>query len=134
MAVASAIRSNRNVVYRCSYHAVFCPKYRRRVLVGPVEQRLRELIPELVAQKRGELNAYEVMADHVHLLLGVAPQFGVHRLVKHVKGVTSRRLREEFPALRSRLPSLWTNSYFAAITGGATLDVVKRYVEEQRGR
>jgi len=132
--VPTAIRSNRNVVYRCSYHVVFCPKYRRRVLVGGVEARLKELIPQLVAEKRGELDAYEVLPDHVHLLVGVDPQFGVHRLIKHVKGVTSRRLREEFPALRSRLPSLWTNSYFVATTGGATLDVVKRYVEQQKGR
>ena len=130
----TAIRSNRNVVYRCSYHVVFCPKYRRRVLVGPVERRLKELIPALVAEKRGELEAFEVLADHVHLLIDVDPPFGVQRLVKHVKGVTSRCVREEFPRLRCGLPSLWNNSYFVATTGAATLDVVKRYVEEQKGR
>lgn len=125
---ASAIRSNRNLVYRCSYHVVFCPEYRRTVLVGGVEARLRELIPELVCEKRGEFDAFEILADRVRLLVGVGPQFGIHRLVKHVKGVSSRVLRREFP----RLPSLWRNSYLVATTGGATLDVVKRYVEQQK--
>jgi REP-associated tyrosine transposase len=130
--VSLAIRSNRNVLHRCSYHVVFCPKYRRKVLVGQVETRLKQLIPELVAAKRGELGAFEVMPDHVHLLVGVDPQFGIHRLIKHVKGVSSRILRSGVPGLRSRLPFLWTNSYFVATTGGATLDVVKRYVEQQK--
>lgn len=62
------------------------------------------------------------------------PQFGIHKLVKAVKGRTSRLLREEFPALRSKLPTLWTNSYFVATVGGAPPDVVKRYVENQKNR
>jgi putative transposase len=78
--------------------------------------------------------ALEVMPDHVHLLVEVDPQFGVHRLVKAVKGRTSRVLREEFGSLRSRLPTLWTNSYFVAATGGAPRAVVQRYVEQQKSR
>jgi len=74
------------------------------------------------------------MPDHVHLLVEVDPQFGVHKLVKAVKGRTSRLLREEFPSLRSRLPTLWTNSYFVASTGGAPLAAVKAYVEQQKDR
>jgi putative transposase len=66
------------------------------------------------------------------LLVTVDPQFGIHRLVKQVKGRSSRLLRQEFPTLRTRIPTLWTNSYFVATVGGATLDVVKRYVEAQR--
>jgi putative transposase len=122
--VLMTIRSNRNVVYRCSYRVVWCPKYRWRVLAGEVGARLKELIPRLVAEKRGELDAFEVLADRVHVL--VAPRFGVHRLVKHVKRVCSRLLRQEFAHLRSGFPSLWTNSNFVATTGGATLDVVRR--------
>jgi putative transposase len=74
------------------------------------------------------------MADHVHLLVEMAPPYGVHRLVKAIAGRTSGVLREEFPSLRSRLPTLWTKSYFIATTGGASLAAVERYVEQQEGR
>ena len=75
----------------------------------------------------------EVMPDHVHLLLSdVDPQFGIHRIVKSIKGRSSRILRQEFPSLRSRLPTLWTNSYFVATTGGASLATIKRYIERQK--
>ena len=125
-------RSNRNVVFQCRYHVVFCPKYRRKVLVGPVADRLKELVVEVVARYGQELVELEVMPDHIHLLLGCDPQFGLHRLVKYVKGTTSHHLRQEFPMLKSRLPSLWTNSYFVATTGGVTPDVLKAYVEGQK--
>lgn len=72
------------------------------------------------------------MPDHVHLLVEVDPQFGIHRLVKYIKGVTSHDLRKEFPSLTSRLPSLWTNSYFVSTVGGAPLEVIKQYVENQK--
>jgi putative transposase len=72
------------------------------------------------------------MPDHVHLLVVCDPQYGIHRLVKQIKARSSRLLRQEFPHLKSRIPTLWTNSYFVATTGGATLDVIKRYVENQR--
>ncbi len=128
------LRSNSNVVFQCAFHVVWCPKYRRRVLGGRIEERLKQLVHEVVEEKGAWLVAAEVMPDHVHLLVEVDPQFGVHKLVKAVKGRTSRVLREEFPSLRSRLPTLWTNSYFVATTGGAPLAAVKRYVEQQKGR
>ena len=71
------------------------------------------------------------MSDHVHLLCEVDPQFGIHRLVKNIKGVSSHSLRKEFPALKSRLPTLWTNSYFVSTVGGAPLAVMKQYGEKQ---
>lgn len=74
----------------------------------------------------------EVMPDHVHLLISVAPQFGIHHLVKQMKGRSSRYLRQEFPHLKSRLPTLWTNSYFVATVGGAPLEVIKKYIENQK--
>lgn len=128
------LRSNSNVVFRCAFHVVWCPKYRRRVLGGRIEERLKQLIREIVEERGAWLVALEVMPDHVHLLVEVDPRYGVHKLVKAVKGRTSRVLREEFPSLRSRLPTLWTNSYFVATTGGAPLVAVKRYVEQQKGR
>ncbi|GLW29346.1 IS200/IS605 family transposase [Actinoplanes regularis] len=74
----------------------------------------------------------ETMPDRVHLLVTCDPQYGIHRLVKQIKGRSSRLLRTEFPHLKSRMPTLWTNSYFVATVGGATLEIVERYVENQR--
>jgi putative transposase len=74
----------------------------------------------------------ETIPDHVHLLVSSDPRFGIHRLIKHVKGRSPRLLGEEFPHPKSWLPALWTNSYFVATVGGVTLEVVKRYVENQR--
>jgi putative transposase len=99
-----------------------------------MEQRLKEIIVEVIAEKGSWLIEMETMADHVHLLAEVDPQFGVHKLVKEIKGRSSRVLREEFAWLKSRLPSLWTNSYFVATVGGAPLWVIKRYVETQKDR
>ncbi len=88
----------------------------------------------MITEKGAWLIELETTPDHVHLLVEVDPQFGVHKLVKAIKGRSSRLLREEFSWLKSRLPSLWTNSYFVATVGGARLSVIKRYVETQKGR
>jgi putative transposase len=130
--VAVTLRSNSNITFQCAFHVVWCPKYRRRVLGGPIEARLKEIVREVVDEKGAWLVEVEVKPDHVHLLVEVDPQLGVHRLVKAIKGRSSRVLREEFPALKSRLPTLWTNSYFVATVGGAPLEVVKKYVENQK--
>jgi putative transposase len=126
------IRSNNNVVYRCTFQVVWCPKYRRPVIIGPVDLRLKEIIREVCAERDAPIVEMETMPDHVHLLVTCDPQFGIHRLVKQIKGRSSRLLRQEFPSLKSKLPTLWTNSYFVATVGGATLEVVKQYVENQR--
>ncbi|WP_206886136.1 MULTISPECIES: IS200/IS605 family transposase [Alicyclobacillus] len=125
-------KSNRNVVYSCKYHVVWCPKYRRKVLVNGVDERLKEILQAVAEERRAEIIEMEVMPDHVHLLVEVDPQFGIHRLVKLMKGRSSRILRQEFPGLRSRLPTLWTNSYFVSTVGGAPLAVIKQYIENQK--
>src|SRR5205823_7771457 len=125
-------KSNNNVVYSCKYHVVWCPKYRRPVLANGVDARLKDIIQDVCTASKAELLTLEVMPDHVHLLVEVDPQYGIHRLVRQIKGRSSRLLRDEFPYLKSRMPTLWTNSYFVATVGGATLEVVKRYVENQR--
>ena len=127
-------RSNNNVVYRCAYHVVWCPKYRRPVIEGTVDVRLKQIIREVCAERECNLIELETMPDHVHLLVECDPQYGIHRLVKQVKGRSSRLLREEFPSLKRRLPTLWTNSYFVATIGGAPLEIVKQYVENQRNK
>ena len=130
----TTMRSNNNVVYVCRYHVVFCPKYRRKVLTPPIDERLKTILAEQVERWGQELIELEVMPDHVHLLVGCDPRFGIHRLVKLLKGYSSHALREEFPALKRRLPSLWTNSYYCATTGGVTLETLKRYVQNQKGK
>ncbi len=128
------LKTNNNIAYNCHYHVVFCPKYRRKVLVNGVDARLKTILIETIEKWGQELVELEVMADHVHLLVGCDPQFGIHRLVKYLKGTSSRYLRQEFPQLKRRLPSLWTNRYFVATTGGVTVETLKRYVESQKNR
>lgn len=125
-------KSNRNVIYYCKYHVVWCPKYRRKVLVGDIEVRLKELILETAAGINADIIEMEVMPDHVHLLIEVDPQYGINRAVRHIKGVSSHALRSEFPSLKSRLPTLWTNSYFVSTVGGAPLSAIKQYIENQK--
>ncbi|WP_163784256.1 IS200/IS605 family transposase [Mycolicibacterium doricum] len=128
------LRTNANIAFRCAYHVVWCPKYRRKVIGGRMEQRLKDIIVEVIEEKGAWLIEMETMPDHVHLLVEVDPQLGVHKLVKAIKGRSSRLLRQEFPWLKSRLPTLWTNSYFVATVGGAPLSVINRYVESQKDR
>lgn len=125
-------KSNRNVVYSCQYHVIWCPKYRRKVLVNGVDERLKAILREVAGERQAEIIELEIMPDLVHLLVEVDPQFGIHRLVRRMKGRSSRLLRQEFPALRSRLPTLWTNSYFVATVGGAPLSVIQQYIENQK--
>ena len=125
-------KSNNNVVYSCKYHIVWCPKYRRKVLVNGVDTRLKELILQVCQEIQVEIIEMEIMPDHVHLLLEVDPQFGIHKAVKTIKGRTSRVLRQEFPQLKTKLPTLWTNSYFVSTVGGAPLEIIKKYIEGQK--
>ena len=101
-------------------------------LVPPIDERLKQIIREVCIETQSELIEMEVMPDHVHLLLNCDPQFGINRLIRSIKGRSSRFLRSEFPALKSRLPCLWTNSYFVSTVGGAPLAVIKQYIENQK--
>lgn len=125
-------KHNNNVTYSCKYHVVWCPKYRRKVLISGVDERLKQIVYELAAELKVEIIELEIMPDHVHILCEVDPQFGIHRFVKLLKGRSSRLLRKEYPKLKSRLPTLWTNSYFVSTVGGAPLSVIKQYIEQQK--
>ena len=127
-------KANRSIVYSCSYRVVWCPKYRRPVLVGGVDVRLKEILYQTAEELESEIIELEVMPNHVHLLCEVDPQFGIHSLVKRLKGRSSRLLREEVSCLRSRLPTLWTHAYFVASVGGAPLAAIKQYIKGQKGR
>jgi len=126
------VKSNRNIVYSCKYHVVWCPKYRRKVLVDNVGRRLKEIIIEQAQKQSAGIIEMEIMPDHIHMLVEVEPQYGIHRFIKNVKGVSSYILRKEFKHLTTKLPTLWTNSYFVSTVGGAPLAVIKQYIESQK--
>lgn len=115
------------------YHFVWCPKYRRKVLVGKVETRLKGLIKEKVAELDCKILALEVMPDHVHLFVQATPTIAPNSIIAAVKGYTSHELRSEFPELKHRLPTLWTRSYFVSSHGNITTSAIKSYIEEQKG-
>ena len=126
-------KSKNNVTYSCHYHVVWSTKYRRKVLKPEIQERLKTIILEVAQELQCDVMELEIMPDHVHVLCEVDPQFGIHRFAKRMKGTSSRLLRQEFKSLRTRLPTLWTNSYFVATVGGAPLSVIKKYIENQKG-
>ena len=123
-----------NWVYSCQYHVVSCPKYRRKVLADGIDDRLKELVVQKQEEYGYRVLGMEVMPDHVHLLLDVNPQIGIKSVVSRIKGFTSHELRNEFPSLKSRLPTLWTRSKFVSTVGSVTMSVVMEYIEDQKGK
>jgi REP-associated tyrosine transposase len=119
-------------IFNSSRHLVWCPKYRRKVPVGPVVKRRERILRTLCDEMKLDVRALEIRPDHGPLLVEVDPQFGVHRLVKRLKGHTSRALRLEVPALKSQLPTLWANAYVLSPVGGAPRSVIHQYVEHQK--
>jgi putative transposase len=130
---AKRYQSTNSLVYSCQYHVIFCPKYRRKVLTNGIDTRLRELILHKQEEYEYQVLDMEILPDHVHLLLDVNPQVGIVKVVGKIKGYTAHTLRKEFPALKSRLPSLWTRGKFISSVGAVTLEVVKKYIESQKG-
>ena len=125
-------KSDGGLVYSCQYHIIFSPKYRRKVLVDGVDVRLKELILEKQEEYGYTTIELEIMPDHVHLLLDSNPKIGINEQISKIKGYTSKVLREEFPWLKSRLPCLWTRSKFISTVGSVSLEVVKKYIENQK--
>jgi len=127
-------KTNNNVCYSSKYHVVWCTKYRRKVLGLAVECMLKHIAAQVCMEKSATLVEIECDQDHVHILVEVDPQYGIHRLVKAIKGRSSRLLRVNFRELRSRLPTLWTNSYFVSTVGGAPLEQIKKYIKNQKNK
>ena len=126
-------QNTRSATYACEYHIIWCTKYRRRTLSAEIQSRFKELVLDFQEKHGYIVRAVETMTDHVHLLISIPPTQAVGILIGKIKGMTAKVLREEFPYLKSRLPNLWTRSYFVASTGGVTLEVLKQYVESQKG-
>jgi len=125
--------TDHSIVYSCQYHVIFCPKYRRPVLVDAVAGRLKELFLEKQAEYGYTVMQMEVMPDHVHLLLDVDPRVGIAAVVAKIKRYTSHTLREQYPWLKKRLPTLWTRSKFISTVGAVTLETVQQYIASQKG-
>jgi len=125
------LKRNAGAVFSLKDHVVWCPKYRRKVLVGAVAERLKGLFAEKAAELGAVVHALAVMPDHVHLFVESDPRCSPSHLAHQFKGFTSHALRQEFPHLRSRLPTLWSRSYFAASVGDVSDAAVKRYIDTQ---
>lgn len=120
------------IVYLNQYHVIFCPKYRRKVLVGDIEKDLREIFYEVAKENDVEIKALEIMPDHVHMFISFDPRQHIHKVIQQFKGRSSRILREKYPSLKSRLPSLWTRSYFCCTIGHISEEAIKKYIESQK--
>jgi putative transposase len=125
-------RRNAGSVYSLKYHLVWCSKYRRNVLVGTIADELRSLICQKAQELGVTIEALEIMPDHVHLFIESDPTEAPQRLANQFKGYTSRILRLKFPQLRSRIPSLWSRSYYVGSIGHVSEETVKRYIEMQK--
>lgn len=126
-------RRNAGATFSLKYHLVWCPKYRRPVLVPPFDVRLKEIIAEVAVEHGMTMHALEVMPDHVHLFVEADPTLAVAEIVNRFKGRSSRLMRQEFPALRSRLPTLWSRSYYAGSVGHVSAKTVEAYIAAQKG-
>lgn len=124
--------SDGTVVYSCQYHAIWCTKYRRPVLDDQMRQRLHHLVCCRQTEWDYRIRAIEIMPDHVHLVIENNPKVAIAQTVGKIKGYTSKVMRDEFPSLKSRLPTLWTRSKFICSVGNTTLEAIKQYIEHQK--
>ena len=114
------------------YHLVWCTKYRRKVLTEDMQSSLKTFIEEVCEKNGFEIEALETMEDHVHVFIKASGKDSVHRIISQIKGYTAFKLRESFPELKSRLPCLWTRSYYAGTVGYVSEETIKKYIENQK--
>lgn len=126
-------KSNKST-YNIGYHLIWCPKYRRSVLTTIIANRLKELLFFKANQINASIEKMEIMPDHVHLFVKSTPLLSPHKIVHQLKGYTSRILRLEFKQLKSRLPTLWTRSYYCESIGHISETTIKKYIEEQKNK
>lgn len=126
--------TSNKAVYNIGYHLIWCPKYRRKVLVGDVEARLREILLEKAHDLGITIETMEIMPDHVHLFVKSLPTLAPHFIVQQLKGISSRLLRQEFSQLKKRLPTLWTRSYYCESVGHISEATIRKYIEDQKGQ
>ena len=125
---------NKGSFYNVAYHIIWCPKYRRPVLVDDVAIRLKILLYEQAAKYGWIIEAMEVMPDHLHVFIKANPIDPVARIVAQLKGYTSHVLRNEFSHLKTKLPTLWTRSYYVETIGHISESTIKKYIEDQKNK
>ena len=123
-----------HLIYSCQYHVIFCPKYRRRILDEGRDVRLKEIFLETAKRHGFEIHEMEVMPDHVHLLIDCNPRYGIIQCVKDLKRESASLMTREFPEIRHRLPCMWTRSAFISTVGAVSLETVKQYIIDQKGK
>ena len=119
-----------HTVHLIVYHIIWCPKRRRKVLAGPVYDRLKAIIEEVIAENGWQIIELAIQPDHVHLFIRSNPYTLPTDIARLIKGRSSHDLREEFPHL-ARMPSLWTRSTFYSTAGNVSSDVIQKYIERQ---
>ncbi len=127
-------KTSRTAVFNLSYHLIWCPKYRRKVLIGDIKDRLIELIYEKANELEIEIVEANIQPDHVHLFVRTKPIQSPQSVVGQFKGYTSRILRKEFLSLKSRLPTLWTRAYYVDSVGKLNEYTIRKYIQEQDKR
>jgi len=132
--VTERYKRNAGCVFNIKYHVVWCPKYRKEVLVGAVANRLRELLYIKAKELSIEIEAIEIMPDHVHIFVTGSPTIASQHIVNQLKGYTSRILRSEFRILRSKLPCMWSRSYYIGTVGYVSESAIRKYIERQKGK
>lgn len=126
-------RRTESSVSSINYHFVFVPKRRKAILINDIAKRLQSIIFDLVEEHNWRLIALEIMPDHVHFFINAPTSESPAEIARWVKGRASKLLRDEFPQLK-KLPSLWSPSYFVATTGQVSTDIVRKYIEGQKGK
>ncbi len=127
-------KSASHAVYNCNYHLIWCPKYRRKVLEEPIDLKLKELLLEKAKEHDWVIESMEVMLDHVHIFIKATVNDSPAFIVNQLKGYTSFKLRDEFPQLKSRLPTLWTRSYYCETIGYISEETIKDYIKNQKNK
>lgn len=128
-------KSTSNAVYNNNYHLVWCPKYRRQILTGPIATRLSELIHEVAQKWELQIITFEVQPDHVHLFVSAPPKFSPAKLAQLFKGTTSYVLRLEFPDLKRTIRkagTLWSPGYYVGTAGNVSAATIQKYIDDHR--
>lgn len=125
-------KTKTHLTYSCQYHVVFCPKYRRNILKNGIDESLKSIFNEVALKYDFEIIELEIMPNHVHLLIECNPRFGIMNCINRLKYTSANKLPKLYPELKTKLPNIWTRSAFISTVGAMSLDVVKKYIEEQK--
>lgn len=128
--------SNNHSVFLMHYHLVLVVKYRRRVFDDDVSARAREIFEHIAPKYGVALEEWNHDGDHVHVLFRAQPRSELSKLINAYKSASSRLLKKEFPQIRSKLweEAFWSRSFCLLTTGGAPVEVIRRYIESQGQR